>query len=172
MYAGNFNPSLSISASNVNVICSRDVYVFDMNINYLNKISPVSVNCVNKQITPLNNPYVSNSIFHLRTFDGVSNNYFTETYNGANKLGMSAYADQTSAYYPRPNMDDNGNIYFSGQNFYSKFDAFGNKIYSKSLFFSPFSITCLTSKSDQVFLFDYEGVGNLYIVRPDANGNY
>ena len=25
---------------------------------------------------------------------------------------------------------------------------------------------------DQVFLFDYDGAGNLYIVKPDANGNY
>ncbi len=169
--AGDFNPAISVSANHVNVICSRDVYVFDMNLGYYIKTSPVSANCVNKAIMPLNNPYVPNSLFHLGVNDGISTTYLFETWNGANKLNSSVYSDQTNLA-GLPSMDSDGNIYFARAGYIEKFDPNGYKIYHSALLIPPFTITCLATKLDQVYFFDYESSGKLYVVKPNANGNY
>lgn len=169
-YAGIFNPGLSISADHVNVICDRDVYTFDMNLGYSVKVSPVSVNCVNKLMAPLNNAYVAVSVFHIRTYDGINTLYFTETFNGATKLITNLYSDQTNINM-EPCMDNNRNIYFARGGFIEKYDLYGTKLYHKTLPISPLAITCLTSKLDQVYMIDYESSGRLYIVKPDVNGN-
>ncbi len=170
-YAGDFNPALSISSKNVNVICDRDVFVFDLNVSNYNKISPVSANCVNKKMVPLNNSHVASSSFHLSSYDGLNTTYLFETYNGTNKLSTNVYSDQMNINL-EPCMDDNNNIYFARASFIEKFDSYGMKLYHKALPISPFTITCLTSKMDQVFYFDYESTGRLYVVKLDANGNY
>lgn len=169
--AGSFNPALSVSANQVNVICDREVYVFNLSLGYYAKISPLSVNCVNKSIKPLNNPLVTNSVFHLETFNGIDNIYLFETWNGANKLNSNGYSDQSNIDMS-PCMDYKGNIYFARAGFIEKFDSFGSKLYHKTLSFSQGTKTCLTSKMDQVYFINYENSGKLYIIKPDKNGNY
>lgn len=168
-----FCPSLSLSKNNLNVTCDRYVYVFDMNLGYLNKVSPVSDNCVDKRMFSLNNPNVSNSVFHISYNDGISYRWLFEKWNGVNKLNSTIYSDQL--YIDGiPCMDDNQNFYFcvpsTGR--IRKFDTYGMLVYSLFLQFGPNAKTCLTSKMDQVFVFDYTSLGRLYVFKPDANGNF
>jgi hypothetical protein len=170
-YAGIFNPALSVSANQVNVICDRDVYVFDMSLGSFIKTSPVSNNCVNKIMFPLNNPSIPNTVFHLSYYDGLNTTLLFETWNGASKVNSTIYSDQANIV-GLPCMDNNNNIYFARPYFIEKYNAYGNKLYHKSIPISPFTITCLASKLDQVFMIDYESSGRLYIVKPDVNGNF
>ena len=125
-----------------------------MNLNYYVKTSPVSSNCVNKVMVPLDNPYVTNSVFHLSYYDGLNTTLLFETWNGTNKLSSNIYSDQNNLNMD-PSMDYNGNIYFARGHYFEKYDPYGSKLYHKTTPISPFTITTLSTKMDQLFFFDY-----------------
>lgn len=166
-----FNPQISVSASNVNVVCDRNVYCFDLNLVNIGNFSPVNPNCDGKIIVPLDNPKLNESVYNIRVVDGINVNYYTEYYTGLNKILGFSYSSSTYLNI-KSAVDDKKNIYFVRTDCMSKYDNLGGLKYNKTVIFPPSYVTDLATVKDQVYYFFYNTLGQLYVIKPDINGNY
>lgn len=166
-----FNLQISVTASNVNVICDRVVYCFDSNLGNIGSFSPFNPFCDGKNVVPLENPKLSESVFNIKVIDGLNVNYYREHYNATSKV-LSYNYGSSACLYTESAIDDKKNIYFVRPDCISKYDNLGGLKYNKTLSFPPVYITDLATVEDQIYYFYYNTLGQLYIIKTDINGNY
>ncbi len=169
MGTGFFNPFLSISANHVSVRVDRQSYIFDNQLNFINKISQASDLCVNKGVYPLNNPKLKNLNYFIKIYDGITTNYYYENYFGGVKINSTSFSDNSAYVF---SSDDYGNIYLGIAGSICKYNIYGVKQYSKVLPSFIMPLYAASAKARQPFFFIYDSNGKLYIVKPDFNGNY
>lgn len=173
---GQFTPRLSLSSNNVSVSNSNSIYIFDLMGNLASSVKPLNNSCFNylkSNVSNVNYPFI---FIHgkLNYVNGGSNNpkYFVK-YNagGFNATILNNFGAEITM------MDANGNCYCTANNTtLLKLDNTGSIVYSKALYFPPFSVlttinNTISDKYNSIYIFE-KRLNQILSYKLDSNGDF